>query len=71
MPLGTQPPWDSPCQERSACSVRSDRLIDEYRAEVCPVLVDGGIPFFRGVSAGWISELVETRALGPRVVYLR
>ena len=31
-------------------------LIDEYRVMVYPVLVGGGIPYFRSASAGWISN---------------
>ncbi|MFF8959742.1 dihydrofolate reductase family protein [Streptomyces sp. NPDC014894] len=46
-------------------------LIDEYRARVCPVLVGGGIPFFPRRERRVALELVETRAFGSGVVYLR
>jgi dihydrofolate reductase len=46
-------------------------LIDEYRAIVYPVLVGGGIPFFPRHERRVDLELVETRTLGSRVVYLR
>ena len=46
-------------------------LIDEYRARVYPVLVGGGIPFFPQAGRRVELERVETRPLGPRVVYLR
>ncbi|MEV3854317.1 dihydrofolate reductase family protein [Streptomyces sp. NPDC050095] len=46
-------------------------LIDEYRARIYPVLVGGGVPFFPRHERRVDLELVETRALSPRVVYLR
>jgi dihydrofolate reductase len=46
-------------------------LIDEYRARVCPVLVGGGIPFFPQREQRTDLELVETRTLSSRVVFLR
>jgi dihydrofolate reductase len=46
-------------------------LIDEYRIRVYPVLVGGGIPFFARHERRVDLELVETRTLSPRVVYLR
>jgi dihydrofolate reductase len=46
-------------------------LIDEYRARVCPVLVGGGIPFFPQRESRTDLELVESRVVGPRVVYVR
>ncbi len=46
-------------------------LIDEYRIRVYPVLVGGGIPFFPQHERRVDLELVETRNLGSRVVYLR
>jgi len=46
-------------------------LIDEYRARVYPVLVGGGIPFFAQCERRVDLELVETRTVGPRVIYLR
>ncbi|MFE9499731.1 dihydrofolate reductase family protein [Streptomyces collinus] len=46
-------------------------LIDEYRARVYPVLVGGGIPFFPRHERRVDLELVETRAFGSGVAYLR
>jgi dihydrofolate reductase len=46
-------------------------LIDEYRAIVYPVLVGGGTPFFPRAERRVDLELVETRTVTPRVVYLR
>ena len=46
-------------------------LIDEYRPMVYPVLVGGGIPFFPRQERRVDLELVETRPLSSRVVYLR
>ncbi|WNZ14698.1 dihydrofolate reductase family protein [Streptomyces sp. 11x1] len=46
-------------------------LIDEYRAIVYPVLVGGGIPFFPRDERQVDLELVETRPLAAKVVYLR
>jgi dihydrofolate reductase len=46
-------------------------LIDEYRARVYPVLVGGGIPYFPQHGRRVDLELVETRTLSSRVVYLR
>jgi len=46
-------------------------LIDEYRPKVYPVLVGGGIPFFPQRERRVDLELVETRTLNSRVVYLR
>jgi dihydrofolate reductase len=46
-------------------------LIDEYRARVYPVLVGGGIPYFPQRERRVDLELVETRTLSSRVVYLR
>ncbi len=46
-------------------------LIDEYRARVYPVLVGGGIPFFPQRELRVDLELIETRTLNSRVVYLR
>jgi dihydrofolate reductase len=54
-----------------AAQVADLGLIDEYRARVYPVLVGGGIPFFPQHERRVDLELVETRALSPRVVYLR
>jgi dihydrofolate reductase len=46
-------------------------LIDEYRIRVYPVLVGGGVPYFAQAERRVDLELVETRTLSPRVVYLR
>jgi dihydrofolate reductase len=46
-------------------------LIDEYRPRVYPVLVGGGVPFFPQHERRADLELVETRAFGSGVVYLR
>ena len=46
-------------------------LIDEYRVMVYPVLVGGGIPYFPRRERRVDLDLVETRAYGSRVVYLR
>jgi len=46
-------------------------LIDEYRARVYPLLVGGGVPFFPQHERRVDLDLVETRTVGPRVVYLR
>ncbi|MBQ0825104.1 dihydrofolate reductase family protein [Streptomyces tagetis] len=46
-------------------------LIDEYRARVYPVLVGGGTPFFPRRERRVNLELVENRAFGSGVVYLR
>ncbi|WP_030211455.1 dihydrofolate reductase family protein [Streptomyces bikiniensis] len=46
-------------------------LIDEYRTVVHPVLVGGGTPFFPRDERRVDLELVETRALGSKVVLLR
>jgi len=46
-------------------------LIDEYRAMVYPVLVGGGIPFFPRDERRVDLELIETRAFGSSIVYLR
>ncbi|MEV1079273.1 dihydrofolate reductase family protein [Streptomyces sp. NPDC050211] len=46
-------------------------LIDEYRVMVHPVLVGGGIPFFPRNDRRVDLELVETRTLSSKFVYLR
>ena len=46
-------------------------LIDEYRARVFPVLVGGGTPFFSHRDRHVDLRLVESRVLGPRVVFMR
>ncbi len=45
-------------------------LIDEYRARVYPVLVGGGTPFFPRRGQRQNLELVESRTLTSKVVYL-
>jgi dihydrofolate reductase len=54
-----------------AAEVAALGLIDEYRARVYPILVGGGIPFFPQQERRVDLELVETRTVGSRVVYLR
>ena len=54
-----------------AAEAASLGLIDEYRARVCPVLVGGGIPFFPQHERRVDLELVETRTLSSRVVFMR
>ena len=46
-------------------------LIDEYRIRVLPVLVGGGRPFFPQREDRVNLELIESRTLESRVVYLR
>jgi dihydrofolate reductase len=46
-------------------------LIDEYRLFVSPVVLGGGTPYFPALEERINLELVETRAFGSRVVYLR
>ena len=46
-------------------------LLDEYRLRVLPVLVGGGTPLFPPGARRTDLELVETRALGPKVVFVR
>jgi dihydrofolate reductase len=46
-------------------------LIDEYYIRVYPVLVGGGIPFFAQDERRVDLELLETRAFGSGVAYLR
>ena len=53
-----------------AADAAASGLIDEYRARVYPVLVGGGIPFFPRCERRVDLELVETRRLGSKVVYL-
>ncbi|MFF7243408.1 dihydrofolate reductase family protein [Embleya sp. NPDC008237] len=54
-----------------AAEAAASGLIDEYRARVYPVLVGGGVPFFPRHEHRADLELVETRAFGSGVVYLR
>jgi dihydrofolate reductase len=46
-------------------------LIDEYRLFVSPVVLGGGTPFFPTLKERVDLELVERKAFGSRVVYLR
>jgi dihydrofolate reductase len=46
-------------------------LIDEWRLFVSPVLLGGGTPYFPTLDERTNLELVETKTLGSRVVYLR
>jgi dihydrofolate reductase len=46
-------------------------LIDEYRIRVYPMLDGGGIPYFARGERRAELELVESRTLSSRVVYLR
>jgi dihydrofolate reductase len=46
-------------------------LIDEYRLFVSPVVLGGGTPYFPALDERINLELVETRAFGSRVVYVR
>lgn len=46
-------------------------LIEEYRVRVHPVLVGGGVPFFPHRERHVALELLETRAFGSGVTYLR
>ncbi len=46
-------------------------MIDEYRAVVYPVIVGGGIPYFPRGGRRVDLELLETRMLSSKVVYLR
>ncbi|MGW5861567.1 dihydrofolate reductase family protein [Streptomyces sp. NPDC055239] len=54
-----------------AAEAATSGLIDEYRTMVHPVLVGGGIPFFPRRERRVDLELVESRAFGSGVVYLR
>ena len=46
-------------------------LIDEWRLCVSPVLLGGGTPYFPTLDERTNLELVETKTLGSRVVYVR
>jgi dihydrofolate reductase len=46
-------------------------LIDEYRLFVSPVVLGDGTPYFPALDERTDLELVETRAFGSRVVYVR
>jgi dihydrofolate reductase len=53
----------------SACARLN--LIDEYRLFTSPVLLGAGTPYFPALDQRIDLELIETRAFGSRVVYLR
>ncbi len=46
-------------------------LVDEYRLFVSPVVLGAGTPYFPALDERINLELVETRAFGARVVYVR
>ena len=46
-------------------------LIDEYRLFVSPIVLGGGTPYFPALDDRIKLELVETRTIGSRVVYVR
>ena len=46
-------------------------LIDEFRPVVYPVLIGGGIPFYPQCERRLDLELIESRTLSSRAVYLR
>jgi dihydrofolate reductase len=46
-------------------------LVDEFRLFASPVLLGGGTPYFPPLGERVDLELLETRSLGSRVVYLR
>jgi dihydrofolate reductase len=54
-----------------ASTLVEQRLIDEYRLFVSPVVLGGGTPYFPSLDRALDLELEETRTFGSRVVYLR
>jgi|UPI00031B8F0C dihydrofolate reductase len=54
-----------------AAAAIAEDLIDEYRQFVYPVILGAGTPFFPPRAEPLELELVESRPLSPRVVYLR
>ena len=46
-------------------------LVDEFGLFVNPVVLGGGTPFFPALDERLNLELIETRAFGSPVVYLR
>jgi len=46
-------------------------LVDEYRLFVSPVVLGGGTPYFPALGERINLELLETRTVGSRVVYVR
>ncbi|HTR69374.1 MAG TPA: dihydrofolate reductase family protein [Mycobacteriales bacterium] len=54
-----------------AAQIAALGLIDEYRVRVYPVLVGGGVPFFARGEHRVDLDLLDTRAFGSGVVYLR
>jgi dihydrofolate reductase len=54
-----------------AASLISSGLVDEFRLFVRPVVLGGGSPFFPVPERPIATELIETRTVGCKVVYLR
>jgi dihydrofolate reductase len=54
-----------------ASTLVEQRLIDDYRLFVSPVVLGGGTPYFPSLESALDLELEETRVFGSRVVYLR
>ncbi|MBF6437578.1 dihydrofolate reductase family protein [Nocardia cyriacigeorgica] len=54
-----------------AAAAIAEDLIDEYRQFVYPIIVGAGTPYFPPRAEALELELVESRALSPRVAYLR
>jgi dihydrofolate reductase len=56
---------------RLAATLVEDDSIDEFRLFVNPIVLGGGTPFFPERRERLNLELLETRAFGSRVVYVR
>lgn len=54
-----------------ASSLIAQRLVDDFRLFVSPVLLGGGTPYFPPLQQRSQLELVETRTFASRVVYMR
>ncbi|MFE3546388.1 dihydrofolate reductase family protein [Nocardia sp. NPDC059177] len=54
-----------------AAAAIAEDLVDEYRQFVYPVVLGAGTPYFPPLPRGLELELVESRILSNRVVYLR